>query len=69
MHQCQQLHQLAALAATATAKPAAQQNKFVDKTARVCNKQGCVELVFGATYFAAHKLNGWHTSTWKRPPG
>lgn len=33
------------------------------KPARVCNKQGCVEIVIGDTYCAEHKQKAWANST------
>ena len=39
-------------------------------TLRVCNKLGCPELCDAKQkYCDAHKLQGWSTSTWKKPAG
>ena len=41
------------------------------RTARICGKTGCPEIVLGGTYCDEHKLNGWSTSTrnTRNPPG
>ena len=41
------------------------------KPARVCNKEGCAEIVLGANYCDEHKMKAWANSTRAshKPPG
>lgn len=39
------------------------------KTARVCGKIGCPEIVIGSNYCPTHEIKKWEGSTWVAPKG